>query len=114
MKSVHLPRSVSLQVDQSKTRDYLLNLDHVEGHGEAVFFLKFEFRQTDWKALAQALCAHGRTQPVITQTDSAYGRKFTVRCNLATPDGRNPCVTSVWIQEGAGKIRLITVLPRAD
>lgn len=112
MKSVRLPSGVSLRIDQAKVKDYLLDLDHVDGHAKAVFFLKFGFRQNDWKTLAAALRKHGLTQPVIARKQSAHGQKFEVRCNLPSPDGRNPCVTSVWIQEGVGDLRLITVLPR--
>ena len=112
MKSVRMPRSASLRVDQAKIQDYLLNLDHVDGHDKAVFFLKFGFRRSDWKILAEPLREHGRTQPIVAQKHSVHGQKFEVRCNLPSPDGRNPCVTSVWIQEVTHDLRLVTVLPR--
>jgi len=112
MKSVRLPRADALQVEQSKVQHYLLNLDHVDGHAKAAFLLKFGFRQSDWKTLARALQEHGRTRPVVMQNASPYGQKFEVRCTLSSPDGRNPCITSIWIQEGSNAPRLITVLPR--
>ncbi|WP_409565099.1 DUF6883 domain-containing protein [Methylobacterium sp. J-090] len=27
---------------------------------------------------------------------SRWGTKYVVRCNVETPDGRNPCILSVW------------------
>jgi hypothetical protein len=84
----------------------------VDGHAKAVFFLKFGFRQDQWKTLAEALRQHGLTQSVFAQKTSGHGQKYEVRCNLPSPDGRNPCITSVWIQEDSCHLRLITVLPR--
>ena len=108
-----LPDIGLLQVDEAKARDYLLNTEHREGGAKALFFLKFGFTRRGWRKLVESLRLHGQTRPIVVEKESTHGRKYEVRCNLSTPDGRNPCIRSVWIKDGDKPPRLVTVLPRA-
>ena len=90
-----LPDADALRVDEAKLRDYLLDVAHPEGGPKAEFFGRFGFTRREWRTLAEALRLHGRTQPVVLQIDSRHGRKLHVRCEVRSPDGRNPCITSV-------------------
>ena len=49
---------------------------------------------------------------VRTMTD-AIRTKYVVRCAVETPDGRNPCIVSVWAIEEADRTRprLLTAYP---
>jgi hypothetical protein len=49
--------------------------------------------------LEKALLDHAWKNSVTKQITTRYGEKYEVSCSLATPDGRNPCVVSVWIIE---------------
>lgn len=47
--------------------------------------------------------------PVIDQISGPYGETYVVRCSLGTPDGRNPCIITVWIvQKSDPNPRLVT------
>ena len=94
-----LPRAGSARIDDAKIRDYLLRPDHPIGAPKAAFFASFRFSQTNWLDLKRALLDHPHANPVARRTTSPYGEKYAVSCSLRTPDGRNPCVRSVWLVE---------------
>ena len=109
---MELPFIDSLRVDQSKIIGYLLN--EATGRGKATFFLRLGFRSDDWEALAAALKAQARDNPVVSVVDSRYGKRYSVDGAIATPDHRQPRprVRTVWILETATKApRLITAHP---
>ena len=107
-----LPFKDSLRVDQAKITEYLLS--ESAGRGKAAFFLRLGFRPESWEVLAEALKAQASTNPVVSTVDSAYGRRYSVDGDIATPDGRQPRprVRTVWIlQTGDEAPRLITAHP---
>lgn len=106
-----LPQAAELRIDRSKVQDYLLNLSHKEGGSKARYFLNCGFKRDDWQVMAEALRQHGVTQPVTETSGSRHGKKFTVECQIMTPDGRNPCILTAWIQEGEQPPRLVTAHP---
>ena len=96
-------------VADAKVRDYLLNPDNVQNRGKVALFGRFGFTRADWPALAQALRGHAIANDIVQESHSRHGTKFVVRCHLASPDGRNPCLTSVWIIDVGDTIaRLVT------
>ena len=108
-----LPDSNSLKVEQSKVADYLLNLAHPEGAPKAKFFLNRGFTRVAWEQMAEALRQHGRSQPVTETVTTRFGKKFTVECQIETPDGKNPCIFTAWIVEGSRPPRLVTAHPNS-
>lgn len=69
------------------------------------------FRPAEWETLRDALANHPLTASLDTiDPTSQYGEKRTYRCNLASPNGRNPCIITVWQQSVSG-FRLITAYP---
>jgi len=62
--------------------------------------------------LAESLLKQGTMYSVVECVKSAYGTRYSVDGILETPNGRNPCVRTVWIMEkdGTGP-RLITAHP---
>jgi hypothetical protein len=55
---------------------------------------------------------HPQNNPVTNQAGNPFGQKFEVRCSLVAPDGRNPCIISVWIIEPPDPSpRFITAYP---
>ena len=101
-----------IRVDQAKVRDYLLVPDHPDNDGKAAFFFRFGFTREAWQELHVALVAHPNLNSVVraTQTSSG-GMRYRVRCNLISPDGRNPCIVSVWGVERMQATWLITAFP---
>jgi hypothetical protein len=92
-----LPFAHRLRVDESKIVGYLLS--HSNGQGKAAFFLGFGCQPEKWKALAGALAARARHNPVVEEVDSPYGTRYSVDGELETPTGRRPRVRTVWILE---------------
>ena len=100
-------------VADAKARDYLLNPSHIPSNGgKAGFFHLFGFMQQNWSVLETALNFHPRANPVTTITPNPYGTRYTVRCTLLSPDGRNPCITTIWvIDPSSSGPMLVTAYP---
>jgi len=95
--NVQLPNVYNAYVDDRKVRDYLLNPGHPQNNGKANFFQSFGFSQQHWLILRDALHFHPVTNPVAKISPNQYGTRYTVRCSLLSPDGRNPCITTIWV-----------------
>lgn len=96
----------------AKVTDYLLNPLHPVGAAKAKFFLGLGFARDAPKVLRSALLAHPETNDVLRQTAAGSAVKFVVQCALSTPDGRNPCIRSVWMRSpDEDGPRLITAYP---
>ena len=112
-KPRNLPNPDQLIVEEAKLTSYLLNSAHKDGASKAKFFLKRGFKAADWKNFAKALTTHGAKQTVTDIETTRHGKKFTVECQLETPDGKNPCILSVWIQTKGKTPRLVTAHPNS-
>ena len=108
-----LPQANVLRIDQAKVQDYLLNLSHKEGGSKAKYFRNRGFKPEEWQVMVEALRQHGATQTVTEASESRHGKKFTVECQIMTPDGKNPCILTGWIQEGTKPPRLVTAHPNS-
>jgi hypothetical protein len=107
-----LPRAAHATLADAKIIQYLLNSAHPDGAAKATFFRSFGFSSANWSKLKQALLDHPFQNPMTNQTSNPFGQKFEVSCSLATPDGRNPCIISVWIIEPSDpNPRFITAYP---
>ena len=108
-----VPNADNAFVLKPKVAGYLLDIDHVEGHDKARFFLSFGFRPSRWEEFANALLVHCRRHDVIEIERTPYGIKYAIIGILETPDGRNPeGVRSVWqIDHGADRPRLVSAYP---
>ena len=104
-----LPNAASALVDDVKVRDYLLNGNNPQNAGKAALFERSGFDPLRWDILADALRAHPLQNEVVRTVPSPHGIKYVVECMIKTPDGRNPCMISVWIIEnGRDLARLVT------
>jgi hypothetical protein len=94
-----LPNAANAIVADQKITDYLLNHSHPQGAGKAKFFEAFGFTPANWTELKTALLQHALTNPVTRQTTTPFRVKYVVSCSIPTPDGRNPCILSIWVIE---------------
>jgi len=107
-----LPRLANAILDDAKITGYLLDSMHPIGGNKARFFSAFGFSLANWPDLKNALLAHPQANPVTGRTTTRHGEKFAVSCSLMTPDGRNPCIVSVWIIEPSDpNPRFVTAYP---
>jgi hypothetical protein len=108
-----LPRVANAILDDRKVTQYLLNSVHPAVASKAKFFMSFGFSPGSWAELKSAFLSHPHSNPVTNQASNAFGQKFEVSCSLVTPDGRNPCIISVWIIEPPDPDpRFITAYPK--
>jgi hypothetical protein len=85
-----LPNAHSVRIDPAKLT-YLLT------SGKALFFTRHGFDLSRPLELEAALRRHPVINPFEDKFVTIHGTKFTVRCALPSPDGRNPCTFTVWI-----------------
>jgi filamentous hemagglutinin len=99
-------------VPPAKLTDYLLKPDHPVGSSKAAFFKAFGFTLDRLDVMVEALVDHADRNPTAHVEDTAWGVKYTVRCRLRTPDGRDPCILTIWIvPPGERAARLVTAYP---
>lgn len=104
------PRTVA----QAKITRYLLDSSHKVGGPKSVFFRAFGFSADQWEIMAAALAKHPDHNPVGKTISDQWGLTFVVRCNVETPDGRNPCILSVRIvRSGRQAAEFVTAYPAA-
>jgi hypothetical protein len=107
-----LPRVANAILEDRKITQYLPNTVHPTGAAKAQFFMSFGFSPANWAELKSALLQHPQKNPVTSQSSNPFGQKFEVSCSLVAPDGRNPCIISVWIIEPPDlNPRFITAYP---
>lgn len=107
-----LPHADQARVEREKIVEYLLSPLHPDGSHKAEFFTRHGFRMEHWEVLREALQTHGTRHPVVKTVESTHGTRYAVDGALATPDGRNPLVRTVWlIEKGSTRPRLITAYP---
>jgi hypothetical protein len=96
----------------AKITDYLLSEMHPVGRSKAQFFKRFGFHADNPEELTRVLLTHVRDNAVAHTETSAYGSKYRVDGPLASPDGRNPRVATVWmIPDGETIPHFVTAFP---
>lgn len=95
-----------------KVTKYLLNDRHPDGQSKAKFLSSFGFKIDEANILLAAINAHPTLNAVVGTVTNDYGVKSIVECSIQTPDGRNPCIRSVWMMEnGSIDQRFVTAYP---
>lgn len=112
-----LPNADLATIRREKVSGYLLNSEHPDGRSKCRFFVKFGFLREQPEPMLQALAEHPLTNAIDEaeskkRQGSEFGRKFAVLCSLRTPDGRDPCILTVWqIDHGHDVPYLVTAYP---
>lgn len=85
-------------------------LTHLLTHpSKARFFTLHGFDPSRPHELDAALRKHPTQNRVESVIQSPNGEKFTIRCSMPSPDGRNPCALTVWIiATGQSRARFVT------
>ncbi len=102
-------------ITEAKVLEYLLNAEHPFGKSKAAYFTRFGFSLDAHVVLLEALLAHPDSNQIIAVQENNFGTKSIVQCTLRTPDGRDPCIRSVWFLEKGSKLqRLVTAYPATE
>ena len=95
-----LPNVANAIIADAKIARYLLDPTHSDqAAGKTKFFEAYGFSSAGWMELKKALLDHPRVNELAASVASPFGEKYEVRCSIETPDGRNPCIVSIWIIE---------------
>jgi hypothetical protein len=109
---VKLPNLDEAYAPEEKVRDYLLNVEHENGRGKALFFMRFGFSIDNWEALAQAIISHAHEHEVVKAVTTRFGVRYVIEGVLQTPSRRTPQVRAVWfIPVDDYRPRLTTAYP---
>jgi hypothetical protein len=109
---MQLPNLDQAFVPEAKITEYLLDIEHEDGRGKALFFIHFGFSETEWETLAQALLDHAYAHQVAKQEVTPFGMRYIIEGALQTPIQRTPLVRVVWfIPEDEIAPRLVTAYP---
>jgi len=107
-----LPNRDKAIVLEAKITSYLLDIEHENGRGKAVFFIHFGFSVAKWEVLAQALIRHADEHEIVKQEVTRFGTRYVIEGALQTPNQRTPQVRSVWfIPKDKQEPRLTTAYP---
>ena len=107
-----LPNADTAWVEETKVREYLLNVNHPVGGPKAKFFRNRGFTTEQWEVMRNALVTQGTINPLMKTVETEFGTRYTVECICPTPDSLNPCIRSVWeVKEDDSRPRLITAHP---
>ena len=107
-----MPNNEQAIVLDKKITDYLLSDSHEIGKHKADFFKRFGFDLSDVDTFKNSLIQHSIEREIEKTNSSEYGNKYELKCEIQTPDERNPCVVTVWIIEnGKQRPTLVTAYP---
>jgi hypothetical protein len=100
------------EVPEEKITRYLLDVNHDEGRGKALFFLHVGLSVEQWDELAQALIRHAQEHEVVKEETTRFGTRYVVEGDLQTPSGRIVQIRSAWfISLNDSSPRLVTAYP---
>ena len=112
MSDGKLPNAGAAWVEETKIRQYLLNVNHPVGGAKAKFFRNRGFSLENWGVMRDALVTQGTVNPLMKTVETQFGTRYTIECNIPTPDSLNPCIRSVWeVKPEDARPRLITAHP---
>lgn len=107
-----LPNNDRSFVADKKITEYLLNLNHDEGKSKAKFFFALGFALNKINEFKDALVLHSVQREIYQEVQNDFGTKYELRCEIITPDSRNPCIVTVWVfDNGSDSHKLVTAYP---
>lgn len=109
-----LPHRRNAVIRRGKSINYLLSLIHEDGKSKAKFFREIGFNETNIDEFEQALLKIGQSNAVdsVDKEKSRYVIKYVIFGLIASPNGRQYQVKTVWAIEAGSKIpHLVTALP---
>jgi len=107
-----IPNKNQSYVANKKITGYLLNEFHEIGKYKAKFFKSFGFTIDDIETFKNSLVKHAMERKVAQTINTTFGIKYELKCEINTPDKRNPCIITIWlIETGQQAPILITAYP---
>lgn len=82
---MYMPSRHFAVVEDAKINDYLLNMEHQDGKGKAVFFLSLGFSLSHIELFKEALLAHAALHQVAKEERTQFGTKYVIEGEIVTP-----------------------------
>ena len=107
-----IPNIDAAIIDEAKIKDYLLNLNHSDGRGKAIFFASKGFTVNNSQDFRGMLILHASNNPVSKVQQTEWGTKYVVNGPVNWRDENEFNLTTVWIIEnGESFPKLATAYP---
>ena len=107
-----LPNHKEAIIPYEKISGYLLSTTHRDGRHKAAFFTRYGFSLDSWENLAESLLRHASDHEVNKIEESPFGTRYIIDGIMVAPDGRTPCIRSVWfIEKDENLPRFVTAYP---
>ena len=104
--------SADAVIAREKITEYLLNPEHPDNGGKAVFFMMLGFTVEGWETFAEALRKLALTPSVSRSMETVHGKKYIVDGEIEGPIRKAGPVRTVWIIDaGTDLPRLVTAYP---
>ena len=95
---------------QDKLHGYLLDPDHEQNQGKAIWFQKaLGFDKNTWQQLAPQLYFDEST--AVFRETTPYGDRYSQFIRVTGPNGRTIVVEFIFQKDGAGRVAFITGIP---
>ena len=108
---MRIPDASRAVVEDTKVRDYLLNLGHPDGGSKAVWFHSLGYNRDECHYLSADLLAIARDCTDFDTETSRFGVKYKAVGPVGRPDHRPGLVLTVWIVDDDDPPRLVTAYP---
>ncbi len=109
---MRLPNAENAIIEVAKLRDYLLDIDHIDGGPKANLLLSMGFQRGQWQELEDAIRATHVLCEVVEEVETDYGMRYDVVAAITGPTGRAIEFRTIWqIDVGTDRPRLITMIP---
>jgi hypothetical protein len=109
---MRLPNAELAVVGREKITEYLLNPEHPDNGGKAMFFVALGFSRDAWDTFADSLRQLALVAEVADQMETAHGKKDIVDGDIESPSGKSAWLRTIWIIDAATDFpRLVTAYP---
>ena len=107
-----MPNRHRAVVEDMKIVDYLLNMQHQDGRGKALFFLNLGFRSESIAVFRKALLTHAASHQVTKEVQTKFGTKYIIEGEIETPRQDKVIIRTVWMAALHTDIpKLVTAYP---
>ncbi len=107
-----LPNAVNTVIEYDKLVLYLLDTDHLRGGSKAKLLHTLGYNAKNWQQLAADLRQQHVSADVVSERETAWGKRYDIVAPLTGPSGDTVLFHSVWqIDIGTNRPRLITMYP---
>ena len=109
---MRIPNADCAVIDPVKLHGYLLSRSHPVGRFKVAFFHALGYSSGKWRQLEADLRSQHLSRNVTLETQTPYGKKYSIHAPLVGPSGSSAEVLSIWVvRTGEEFPRFVTAYP---